>query len=161
MAVIYVSWAPRSHGPCLLPASVLMQQSAWPRTAQCVGSAGSGNAHCLEAVSELSRKSSSGMKIDVLGFLLLRWNTMAKKQVWEERVCSAYTSRSEPIIGGSQGRNSSRAGSWRQEQMQRLERGAVCWLTCLGLFILLLIELRTTCPVMAHPPWAGTSSIDN
>jgi hypothetical protein len=36
---------------------------------------------------------------------------MTKKQVGEERAYLAYTS----IIGGTQHRNSSRAGTWRQD----------------------------------------------
>ena len=45
------------------------------------------------------------------------------KQLGEERVCLAYASTPQFIIEGSQGRNSSRAGTWRQELMQRPWRG--------------------------------------
>jgi hypothetical protein len=38
---------------------------------------------------------------------------------WEERVSFNYTSTSQHIIKGSQDRNSSRAGTWRQKLMQR------------------------------------------
>jgi hypothetical protein len=44
---------------------------------------------------------------------------MTKKQVGEERIYLAYTSMLLFIIEGSQDRNSNRAGSWRQELMQR------------------------------------------
>jgi hypothetical protein len=44
---------------------------------------------------------------------------MTKKEVGEERVYSAYTSILLFITEGSQGRNSNRAGSWRQKRMQR------------------------------------------
>jgi hypothetical protein len=38
-----------------------------------------------------------------------------QNQVGEEKVYSIYTSTSQLIIKGSQNRNSSRAGTWRQE----------------------------------------------
>jgi hypothetical protein len=48
---------------------------------------------------------------------------MIKKQIGEERVYSAYTSTLLLITKESQeltqGRNSHRAGTWRQELMQR------------------------------------------
>ena len=62
---------------------------------------------------------------------------MTKKQVGEERVYSAYISTLLFITKGSQDRNSSRAGTWRQELMQRPWRGAAYWLTSSGLFSLL------------------------
>ena len=51
-------------------------------------------------------------------------NIMTKKQVGEERVCLAYTSTLLFITKESQDRNSHRAGTWRQEQMQRPWRDA-------------------------------------
>jgi hypothetical protein len=45
------------------------------------------------------------MMMSSLGILLLEQNTMAKKEVGEERLYLAYTSRSWSIIGGSQDRN--------------------------------------------------------
>jgi hypothetical protein len=41
-----------------------------------------------------------------------------KKQVGEERVYSAYTSTLLFITKGGQDRNSNKAGTWRQEQVQ-------------------------------------------
>jgi hypothetical protein len=52
---------------------------------------------------------------------------MTKKQVGEEMVYSAYTSTLLLITKGSQDRNSHRAGTWRQELMQRPWRAAVYW----------------------------------
>jgi len=46
------------------------------------------------------------------------------EQDWKEGVYLAYTSISEFIIEGSQGRNTNRVGTWRQELMQRIWRGA-------------------------------------
>jgi len=46
-------------------------------------------------------------------------NIMTKKQVGEERIYSAYTSTLLLITKGSQDRNLHRAGSWKQELMQR------------------------------------------
>ena len=48
----------------------------------------------------------------------------APKHLGEEKVYLAYASTPQFIIEGSQGRNSSRAGTWRQELMQRPWRGA-------------------------------------
>ena len=54
---------------------------------------------------------------------------MPQKQVGEERVDLAYTSILLFIIKGSQDRNSNRAGTWRQELMQRpWGRGAAYYL---------------------------------
>jgi hypothetical protein len=58
-------------------------------------------------------------------------------QVGEEGVYSVYTSISLFIIEGSQDRNSSRAGTWRQELMQRSWRDAAYWLVPHGLLSLL------------------------
>jgi hypothetical protein len=68
----------------------------------------------------------------LLGFLLLWWNTKTKVQVGEERVCLAYLSTVLFLIEGSQDRISNRAGSWRQELMQRPLRGAVYWIASHG-----------------------------
>jgi hypothetical protein len=62
---------------------------------------------------------------------------MAKKQVGEERVYSAYTSTLLFITKGGQDRNSHRAGTWRQELMQWPWRGAAYWLASPGLLSLL------------------------
>ena len=70
-------------------------------------------------------------------FLLMQQNTMTKKQVGEERIYLTYTSALLFITEGSQDRNSSRAGSWRQELMQRLWRGAAYRLAPRGLVSLL------------------------
>jgi hypothetical protein len=63
-------------------------------------------------------------------------------QVWEERVYLAHTSMLLFIIKGSQDRDSSRAGTWRQELMQRPWRGAAYWLASPGLLTLLSLEPR-------------------
>jgi hypothetical protein len=49
----------------------------------------------------------------------------------------AYSSTSQFIIEGSQDRNSSRAGTWRQELMQRPWRSTANWLPFHGLLNLL------------------------
>ena len=63
---------------------------------------------------------------------------MTKKQVGEEMVYLAYTSTSLFITEGSQDRNSSRAGTWRQELLQRLWRDAAYWLVHYGLLVFLV-----------------------
>ena len=67
---------------------------------------------------------------------------------------SAYISTSQFIIKGSQDRNSSKAGTWNQELMQRSWRDAAHWLAPHGLSTYFLIEPRTTSPGMA-PPTTG------
>ena len=62
---------------------------------------------------------------------------MTKKQVGEEWVYSAYTSTLLFIIEGSQDRNSSRAGPWRQELMQKPWRDVTYCLFPPGLLSLL------------------------
>jgi hypothetical protein len=62
---------------------------------------------------------------------------MTKKKVREERVYSVYTSTLLFITKGSQNRNSHRAGTWRQELMQRPWRGADYWLAFPGFLSLL------------------------
>jgi hypothetical protein len=59
------------------------------------------------------------------------------KKVGEERVYSAYTSTLLFITKGSQDRNSHRAGTWRQELMQRPWRDVPYWLASPGLLSLL------------------------
>jgi hypothetical protein len=69
---------------------------------------------------------------------------MGKKQVGEERVYSAYTSTLLFITKGSQGRNSYRAGTWKQKLMQKPWRGATYWIASPGLLGLLsLLYYRT------------------
>jgi len=64
-------------------------------------------------------------------------NIMTKKQIGEERVYSAYTSTLLFITKGSQDRNSHRAGTWRQELIQRPWKVAAYWLASPGLLSLL------------------------
>jgi hypothetical protein len=65
---------------------------------------------------------------------------MTKKQVGEERVYLAYTSILLVIIKRSQDRNSNRAGTWRQELMQRLWKCAAYWLALVGLLLFCAIS---------------------
>ena len=62
---------------------------------------------------------------------------MTRKQVGEGRVYLAYTSILLFITEGSQDRNSNKAGTWRQELMQRPWKGAAYWLAPHGLLSLL------------------------
>jgi hypothetical protein len=64
-------------------------------------------------------------------------NIVTKKQVGEERVYSTYTSTLLFITKGSQDRNSHRAGTWRQELMQRSWMDVTYWLASPGLLGLL------------------------
>ena len=77
---------------------------------------------------------------------------MTKKQTVEKMVYLAHTSIvTVLIIEGSQDRNSHRAGTWKQEQMQRPWRAAAYWLALHGFSACLLREPRTTNPGMAPP----------
>jgi hypothetical protein len=52
-----------------------------------------------------------------------------QKANWSKKVYSAYTSTLLFITKENQDRNSHRAGTWRQELMQRSWRSAAYWLT--------------------------------
>ena len=67
---------------------------------------------------------------------------MTKMQIGEERVYSAYTSILLFITKGSQDRNSYRTGTWWRVLMQKLWRGAACWLASPGLLSLLSYRTR-------------------
>ena len=55
---------------------------------------------------------------------VMKHDQKSKKQVREKRVYLVYSSISLFYIEGSQDRNSNRAGSWRQELMQKSWKGA-------------------------------------
>jgi hypothetical protein len=71
-----------------------------------------------------------------------------KKQVGEETVYSAYTSTLLFITKGSQDWNSHRAGTWRQELMQRPWKDISYWHAS-ACSACSLIEPKTTSPGMA------------
>ena len=71
------------------------------------------------------------------------------KQLGEERVYSTYTA---PFITkGMQDRNTTRAGSWRQELMQTPWREAAYWFASHGLLSQLSYRTQNTSPGMAPP----------
>jgi hypothetical protein len=72
---------------------------------------------------------------------------------WEGKVYLAHTSTSLLITEGSQDRNSSMAGTWRQELMQRPRRDAAYWLAHHDL--LSLLSYRT----QDHQPRSGTPTM--
>ena len=80
--------------------------------------------------------------------LLRQSNTVTKMQVGEERVYLAYTSVLLFIIKGSQGKDSNRAGTWRQELMQRPWRSAAHGLAFSACF---LVVSRINNPGMEPP----------
>jgi len=61
-----------------------------------------------------------------------------QKTSWEGKgLFGLCASISQYLIEGNQDRDSSRAKTWRQELMQRLQRGAAFWLAPYGLLRLL------------------------
>jgi len=84
-----------------------------------------------------------------------------QKQGDKEKVLLACKSTSLFTNGGSQDRNSHRAGTWRQELMQRPWRGAAYWLALHGLLSLLSYRTRTTSPGMASPAMGWPSYINH
>ena len=86
--------------------------------------------------------------------VLVRVSTAAinhhdQKQAGQERVYLAYTSTVLFIIGGSQDRNSNRAGNWKQELMQSPWRVLLTGLFPMACSACFLIELRTISAGMA------------
>ena len=77
---------------------------------------------------------------------------MTIKQVGEEGTYLAHTSILRFIIEGSQDGNSNRAGSWRQELMQRPWRSAAYWFASHGLLSLLSYRIGTTYHGLGPPP---------
>lgn len=65
------------------------------------------------------------------------------RQVGEERVCLVYTS----VIGGSQARHSTRAGTWRQEADAEAMGGAAYWLVSPGFLSLPSYRRLWTAPL--------------
>jgi len=66
------------------------------------------------------------------------------KTTWGGKgLLSTHTSTALFFTEGSQDRNLSRAGTWRQELMQRLWRGAAYWLSLHGLL---------SCRTQGHQP---------
>ena len=62
------------------------------------------------------------------------WSSIAVMECHDQKqVGKASISTLQFITEGSQDRNSSRAGTWRQEQMQRPWRGAAYWFAPHGL----------------------------
>jgi len=60
------------------------------------------------------------------------------RRLGEERVYFTHSSTEQVTIQSSEGRNSHRAGTWRQELIQRPWRGAAYWHISLGLLLSLL-----------------------
>jgi hypothetical protein len=73
-----------------------------------------------------------------------------QKQTKKARVNLVYTSRSQSITEGSQGRKSNRAGTCEQELMQRPQMDAAYWLAPHGL--LSLLPYRTEDPLPRGGP---------
>ena len=93
-------------------------------------------AHC-PSLSENDVEAPTCQRETDLWFLLLQWSVMTKKQVGEEKVHVAYASTPQFIIKRSLDKNSSRAGTWRQELMQRPWKSAAYWLAHHGSLSLL------------------------
>ena len=90
----------------------------------------------LSQKSETETKCQPGCIAILGGLLLLWWNTLIRIKL-ERKDCFPYTSTTLFITEGSQDRNSNWAGTWRQELMQRPQRGAAYWLAPGGLLSLL------------------------
>jgi hypothetical protein len=81
-----------------------------------------------------------------------------KKQAEEERTYLAYAFTFQFITKGSQqGMISNKAGSWRQELMQRAWRSVAYW------FVQPVFLENPGSPALGwpHPQWPGSSSTDH
>jgi hypothetical protein len=87
-------------------------------------------------------------------------NTITKKQVGEARIYSSYTSTLLFLTKGSQDMNLHRAGTWRQDLVQRSWKDTAYWLASLACSFCFLIEPS---PGMAPPTmrWALLTLITN
>ena len=74
-----------------------------------------------------------------------------QKQGAQETIYLCYTSTSWSITEECQGRNSHRAGTWRQELMQRPWRVLLTGLLIMACSACFLIESSTSSPEMAPP----------
>jgi hypothetical protein len=74
-----------------------------------------------------------------------------QKQLGKERAYFTHSSIEQFLIKSSEGRNSSRAGSWRQELMQRPWKGATYWIASQGLLCLLSYSSGVAAPTIG---WA-------
>jgi hypothetical protein len=83
------------------------------------------------------------------GFYSCKETIVTKKQVGEERLHLACTSTLLFITKGSEDRNSQRAGTWRQELIERPWRGAAYSIVSPGLLSLLFYRTKTTSIGMA------------
>jgi hypothetical protein len=103
-------------------------------------------------------------KENVVGPLELSSNTLlqetkclARMQLEEERVYSPYTSIALFIIEESRDRNSNKAGTWRQELIQRPRRDAAYWLAFSGLLSLLSYKTQERPTTQGGVGWGGHS----
>ena len=85
-----------------------------------------------------------------------------QKQLEDKKFYFAYSSISQFIIKGRQDRHSDKARTWWQELMQRLWRGAACWLAPRGLLSQPAFLYHSEWPAQGwpHPQWARPSSIN-
>lgn len=104
-----------------------------------------------------SENSLTDPYMDALLFLLLRW-TPQSKATREGNGLFGFHFHSISTKG-SRDRNSKRVGTWRQELIQRSQKGAASWPSpCSPCFH---IEPRTTCPGVAPSKCIGPSSINH
>ena len=113
-------------------------------------------------LNHLSPSESS--ELSVLVSIAIRVSIAAMKhhdQVY--LVYLAYTSISLFIIKGSQDRNSSRAGTWRQELMQRPWTSSACWLAVMTVSACFLEPriTRTRYHLWYHTQWPEPSGTNH
>jgi hypothetical protein len=85
----------------------------------------------------------------VLGILLLQKTIMTKSNLGRKGFIFFHGSIEQFNIKSSEGRNSNRAGTWRQELMQKPWRGAAYYLAPRSLFS--LFSYRTASPGILLP----------
>jgi hypothetical protein len=110
------------------------------------------HAPCPSRYFDFTGMSIFPLQGPLLGFCycsktLTKTNLGKRRLVW--LTCPDHTS-----IKGSQGRDSHRAGTWRQDLSQRPWRNAMPWLAPYGCTVCCLIPLRSLCPEVT-PPTVG------
>lgn len=118
----------------------------------------------LESLS-LSKYWNSGAQrngnFPMLGFLLIWWNAMTKKQVWEEKIYLSYISTSLSSWKEVRAWTQTEQEAGGKSSCRGYRGGTTYWFAFPGLLCLIFYRLSTTSPGMTPPTidWAVYSQL--